>query len=75
MVVLIEVCSVLHHWEALVSYFQSHGDIEKPDIRVQRVANWLSNLETLLWLPIPRFHPGSIERVQQTFLGIHYSVN
>ena len=74
MVVLGEVCRVLHHWEALMSYFQSHGDTEKPN-RVHRVADWLSNLETLLRFPIPRFHPGSIERVQQTFLGIHYSVN
>ena len=57
-----------------MSYFQSHDDIEKPDIRVKRVADWLANPETLLRLPIPRFHPDPIERVQQTFLGIHYSI-
>ena len=59
-----------------MSYFQSHDDshVEKPNIRVKRVADCLANPETLMPLPIPRFHPDSIERVQQTFLGIHYSV-
>ena len=62
---------VLHHWEALMSYmyFQSHADTGKPGNRVNRVTDWLTNPEMRFFTS--GFHPNSIERVQQTYPGIH----
>ena len=39
---------LLHHWPALQSYFNSHGEVEKPG-RVKRCASYLSNPEMHLY--------------------------
>ena len=55
------------------SYFQSHDNIEEPGSRVKRVTDWLTNPEIRLF--ISGFHPNSVERVQHTFPGIHWTIS
>jgi len=42
------VSRTLHHWPALLSYFNSHEQVEKPG-KVKKIAQLLSNPEVKLY--------------------------
>ena len=67
---------LLHHWEALKSYFNSHNDVEKPG-RVKRVAELLNDPEMRLYYLFLEFILSPLNEFNTTFqvflcLKYHY---
>lgn len=63
---------LLHHWEALTSYFQSNDDVEKPDRKVKRAADLFTNPEMRLYYLFLEFILAPLNEFKSTFQVLIY---
>lgn len=58
---------LLHQWDALTSYFESHDDRDKQNSRVQRVADWLTDPEMKMYYLFLQFILTPLNEFNRTF--------